>query len=108
MKDQNEVIKIQAVQSPLALELASEVKRAVAPDEFVNDTLRRERGLNEIQAFMEKQKRSAAKKAEKSTAEKMLIMAMQSNVPSEAIEIMRTGVGITDTRLAELKEQAQS
>jgi len=96
IKDQDEVIKMQAIQSPLALEFASEVKRAVAPDEFVNDTMRRERGLREIQVFIEKR--------EAAGMEKMIVMALQNNVHSEAIEVMRKGAGISDARFDELKK----
>ena len=94
------VIEMNAVQSPLALDLARETRTAVAPTEFMSDTMRRERGLAEIQAFL--------KKREITGMEKMIIMALQSNVPAEAIEVMRTGAGITDVRLAELTKQAQT
>ena len=95
---------MQAVQSPLALEFASEVKRAVAPDDFVNESLRRERGLHEIQSHMEKQKQKAAQK----TAEDMIITAFQNSADFNVIEAMKTMAGITETRLAELKNQAQT
>ncbi|MCL1997378.1 MAG: Rpn family recombination-promoting nuclease/putative transposase, partial [Turicibacter sp.] len=36
IKHQEEVIRMQAVANPIALELASEVRKAVAPNEFVN------------------------------------------------------------------------
>jgi len=108
IKDQDEVIKMQAVQSPLALDFAQEVKKAVAPTEFVNDTLRRERGLAEIQAFLNRQRNEAAQNATQNTAEKMLIMAIQSNATAIVIETMQKGMGITDTRLAELKILAQA
>ena len=99
IKDQERVIQMQAVQSPLALDLAKETRNAVAPDDFMNDTMRREKGLNEIQVYI--------KKREVVGMEKMIIMALQNNVPSEAIEVMRQGAGITDIRFSELKKQAQ-
>jgi hypothetical protein len=99
IKDQEDVIKMQGVQSPIALDLAKETKKAVAPDEFVNDALRREQGLNEIQAFIEREKQK--------TAEEMILIALQRNAPPDLVETMRKGVGITDARFAELKKQAQ-
>ena len=42
IKDMERVIEMNAVQSPLALELARETRTAVAPTEFMNDTMRRE------------------------------------------------------------------
>jgi len=100
IKDQERVIKMNAVQSPLALDLANETRKAVAPDEFINDTMRREKGLNELQNFMNRQKLESA--------EKMLITAIQNGVPASAIEAMRQSVGITDTRFAVLKKQARA
>ena len=38
--------------------------------------------------------------------EEMLMLALQNLVPTNIIEIMRSGAGITEARLAELKEQA--
>jgi hypothetical protein len=99
IKDQDEVIKMHAVQTPLALNLASEVKRVVAPDTFVNDAMKREQGLLELQTFLNKQKQKGK--------EEMLIMAIQTNVPNEALETMRQRAEITESRLAELKKQAQ-
>ena len=105
---------MQAVESPLALELAREVKRAVAPDDFVDDTLKREQGLKELHRYLENQKRKAAQeaalkaeqKAEQRTAEKMLITAIRNGAAQSLIEAMRLDVGVTDSRLAELMEQA--
>ena len=94
---------MEAIQSPLALNLARETRNAVAPDEFVDETLRREQGLAEIQAFLAKNRRMGVQEAN----ENMIIMALQNNVASDVIEIMRTSVGVTDSRLAELKKQAQ-
>ena len=100
-----------AVQSPLALDLARETRTAVAPTEFINETMRRERGLAEIQAFLNRQRKQAAEQAAQSAKatgmEEMVILAIQNNVHPEAVEVMRKAAGITDIRLAELKEQAQ-
>ena len=98
---------MQAIQTPLALDLASEAKKAVTPDEFMNDTMKREKGLNEIQAYLEKQKQKAAKNAAKNVAEQMIITALQNSVPTPAIEAMRQSAGITEARLTELRAQAQ-
>ena len=104
IKDMERVIKINAVQSPLALDLARETRTAVAPTEFMNDTMRREKGLAEIQAFLNRNKKTG----ETTGMEKMIITAIQSNVQPEAIETMKNVAGITDVRLAELKKQAQA
>ena len=103
IKDQERMIEMAAIQSPLALNLARETRNAVAPDEFVDETLRREQGLAEIQAFLAKGKKIAIQKH----SEDMLIEALQNDVPHAFIEIMRTRAGITESRLAELKKQAQ-
>jgi hypothetical protein len=118
IKDQEEVIRMQAVESQTALNLAMEAKKAVASDEFVNDTMKREQGIKEIQAFFEREKRKAAQAAQDAAQkaaqkameamEKMIITALQCNTPSEAIEAMRDNAGITETRLAELREQAKA
>ena len=39
--------------------------------------------------------------------EEMIIVAIQNNVPCEAVEAMRKNAGITELRLVELKKQAQ-
>ena len=52
--------------------------------------------------------REATAQAEKQKlAEEMLITAFQNAVPLQAIEAMRQNAGITEDRLAELKEQAK-
>ena len=90
---------MQAIQTPIALDLARETKKAVAPDEFVDDALRRERGLKEIQAFLIKNKAVGM--------EEMIITAFKANAPSEIIEAMRKQAGITEARLAELEKRAK-
>ena len=79
-------IEMNAVQSPLALDLARETRTAVAPAEFMSDTMRRERGLAEIQAFL--------KKREATGMEKMIIATLKINAPSEVIETMKTTAGL--------------
>jgi hypothetical protein len=40
--------------------------------------------------------------------EKMIITAFQTNAPAEVVEAMKKNAGITDLRLAELKNQAKA
>ena len=48
-----------------------------------------------------------AEEAEQKAKEEMLIAVLQSCVPQEAVEAIRLRAGITEARLAELKEQAR-
>ena len=98
---------MQAVANPIALELASEVRKAVAPNEFVNDTLNRENELEQLKGYIKRREHKLAQATEQKTMEKMIIMAIQNAFPTEAIETMRVGAGISESRLAELREQAQ-
>ena len=104
IKDQEEMIKVQTIQSPLALDFAQEVKKAVAPPEFMDETLRREKRLAEMHAFLNQQKQAAVEEM----LEEMIIVAIQNNFQPEALEVMRKKAGITDMRLAELTRHAQS
>jgi hypothetical protein len=110
IKNQEEVIRMQAVANPIALELAGEVRKAVAPNEFVNDTLNRKSKMEQLREYMKRREQKAAQNAEQKGEavgmEKMIIAAFQSNAAHEVIETMRTISGITEARLAELKEQA--
>jgi hypothetical protein len=110
VKDMEEVIRMQAVQNPVALNLADEVRKTVSRNDVVNDTLDRRGELLQLQNFFNrKSKIEARKEAErvKATAmEEMIITAIKNNVQTEAIEAMRKTAGITETRLAELKKQA--
>ena len=114
-----EVIRMQAVASPTALELSSEVKKAAAPSELVNSTLFRTNELLQFceYVYREKQKaaqeaaQKAAQEAAQSTEQKwkneMIIMALKSNAPPNVIEAMQKGAGISDSQLEELRKQAQ-
>ena len=122
VKNHEEVIRVQKIKTHAALELSSEIKKTVAPKNFIAETVDTE---DELERFalavirMQNKKISEAKKeayelAEKKAvelverkAEEMLILALQSHVPVDAIEILRNGAGITKTRLAELKEIAK-
>ena len=115
IKEHEEVIKMQAIANPVALELANEVKKSVTPDSFVSDTLNRKDELEQLKNYIKKQQlrasqaaaKAATKAATKSTAEKMIITVIQNNGTSEVIEAMRKNAGITEARLAELRKQAQ-
>jgi len=116
IKDMEEVIRMQAVKNPVALDLASEVRKTVAQNDVVNDTLNRAGELLQLQNyFMRREQKAAEQAAAKATIsaeatgmEKMMIMAIQNNAPSELILTMQKGAGITDTRLNELKKQASA
>ena len=119
IKDQEEVIRMQAITNPAALELANETKKAVAPSEFVNETISRENELEQLRVYLNKQIKKAeektaketaektAKETAEKTAEKMLIIALKSNASPMVIENMREAAGITEARLSELKNQIQ-
>ena len=73
-----------------------------APNEFANDTLNRKNELEQLKDYMKRREQ----KGEAVGMEKMIIMALQSNAPTSVIETMQKGAGITEVRLAELREQA--
>ena len=106
---------MQAITNPTALELSREVSKAVAPNDFVDEALNRKNELEQLrdyiirheQKIQEKAQRKARQEAQEKTQEEMIIMAIQSNATSEVIEAMSKGAGIPETRLAELKKQAQ-
>jgi len=104
IKDHEEVIRMQAIQSQAAISLSKAVKRAVAPDEFVNEALNQQDELEQLRSYFAK--REEKRKTE--GKEEMIIMAIQSNFAHDVIETMRKGAGISEARLIELKEQAQS
>jgi tRNA U34 5-carboxymethylaminomethyl modifying enzyme MnmG/GidA len=94
---------VQAIANPVALELSNELKKAVAPNEFVNETLNRRNQLIEFQEYVERQEQ----KAEQKTAEKMVISAIKNKFPFEAIETLSNEAGITKSRLDELVNQTK-
>jgi hypothetical protein len=100
IKQHEEVIRMQAIDNPMVLELSNEVRKAVAPDQFVREALSREDELAQLREYVIRQKQRAK--------EDMIITALRCNAPSELIENMREGAGITEARLAELREQAQA
>ena len=117
MKDMEEVIRMQAVKNPVALSLATEVKKTVARNDVVHDTLDRTGELLQLQNYFRKREQQVAKQAAEQAAkqaaeqaatasmEKMVVMAIQSNATPDVISTMQKGAGITDARLAELKKQ---
>jgi len=98
MKDLEEVIRMQAVKNPVALSLASEVKKTVARNDVVHDTLDRAGELLQLQNYFRRREQKAAQNAD----ERMIIAALKINAPAEVIETMKITAGITDVRLAEL------
>jgi len=107
MKDMEEVIRMQAVKNPIALNLASEVRKTVAQNDVVNDTLHRAGELLQLQNYFRRREEKVAVNAKATGMEEMLIVAIQNNVPSLIIETMQKEAGVTDTRLEELRKQAQ-
>ena len=99
-KDYEEVIRMQAIANPTALDLSKEVEKSVAPNEFVNKTLDRKGELEQIAYYVLRQEAQAK--------EKMIVLAIQSNATPETLEAMRQGAGITEARLTELKKLAQT
>jgi hypothetical protein len=103
IKEHEEVIRMQAISNPIALELSQEVRKTVAPGDFVNDTLNRKSELEQLRDYVLRREQ----KREATGMEKMIVMALQSNATTNVIETMQKGAGITDARLAELRKQAQ-
>ena len=69
----------------------------------MNNTMRREQGLNEIQAYMQRREQEA----EQRVKEEMIITAFKNNATPALIEALRLSAGITDDRLAEIKAQTK-
>ena len=107
---------MEAIKNPIAIDLANEVIKTVAQNNVVNDTLNRANELLQLQNYFRRREERAAEKAAKQAAEsakaigmeEMIIAAIQSNAQPQVIETMKATAGITDTRLEELKKQAQS
>ena len=108
IKDLEEVIRMQAIENSTALNLASEVKKTVARNDVVNDTLDRTDELLQLQNYFRRMEQKTALAAKITGMEEMIVAAIQKNASAEVIETMKTIAGITDMRLAELREQAQT
>jgi len=108
VKDIEEVIRMQAIKNPIALDLADGVRKTVSRNDVVNDTLNRAGELLQLQNYFRKREQKAAISAEATGMEKMIIAAIQGNFQPEAIEVMKKTAGVTDARLAELRKQAQA
>jgi len=106
IKDLEEVIRMQDIKNPVALDLASGVRKTVAQNDVVNDTLNRAGELLQLQNYFRKREQKAAVSAEATGMEKMIIAAIQSNAQPQVIETMKVTAGITDKRLDELRKQA--
>ena len=102
---------MQAVKNPVALDLADGVRKTVAGNDVVNDTLNRQGELLQLQNYFRRREQKAAQQAavsaEEKLAEKMIIAAFQNNFQPEVIETTKKTAGITDARLAELRKQAK-
>jgi len=99
IKEHEEVIRMQAISNPVALDLSKEAKKTVMPNDFVNSTLGRSEEMEQLKAY--------GIWLQQKGKEEMVIMALQNDVPFELVDIMRTKAGITDSRFAELQIQAQ-
>jgi len=112
MKDMEEVIQMQAVKNPIALELADGVRKTVARNDVVHDTLDRAGELLQLQNYFRRKEQKAVEQAavsaEATGMEKMIIAAIQSDAQPQVIEKMKNTAGITDTHLAELRKQAHT
>ena len=101
---------MQAVKNPVALDLASGVRRTVQQNEVVSDTLDRTGELLQLQNYFnimgKKIDERAAIRGETTGMEKMIVAAIKNNVLAEAIEAMKSIAGISDARLEELRQQA--
>ena len=123
IKEHKEVIRMQAISNPVALDLSNEIRKTVAPNEFVNNTLDREGefellrkqwraygiqlGRQLEREIEQKLGREIEQKVRAESMEEMIVTALQNNFSAESIEVMRVGAGISTSRLAELKEQAK-
>ena len=103
---------MQAITNPDALELLEEVKKTVAPNDFVDETLDRKSELEQLRNYIIRERQKAAQEAAQEaaeatqkTAEDLLVLALQANSPHDTVEAMRRRTGITKERLAELREQ---
>ena len=107
IKEHEEEIKMQAITNPVALELADEVRKAAAPNELVNDTLDNKWNLEDFRKLVEWYERRAVRSERQKMAEEMIITAIQEGASFTIIEAMCKNAGVTEARLAELKNQAQ-
>ena len=103
IKEHEEVIRMQSITNPVALDLANEVKKAVASDDFVSETLSRKDEFEQIRDYIFRQHQKS--KAE--GMEKMIISAIKNGVAPEVITTLSEEAGITEARLAEIKKQVQ-
>ena len=94
---------MQAITNPIALELSEGVRKAVEPNEFVNETLNRKDELEQLKKYFLKQQQKVAAVS----MEKMVLTAIKSGFSAEVIETLRKEAGVTESRLEELREQTK-
>ena len=119
VKDHKEVIRMQAIKNPVALELSQEIGKTVSSGRIVKKALSRKSEYEQLQEYinMRDVKIEARSKAEgiaegeargkAEGKEEMLVSAIQNDAPLAMLEAMRQSAGITEARLAELRVLAQ-
>jgi len=100
IKDQDEVIKMNAISSPLALEMASASKTAVMPDVVVRDALVREREKERLVAYIDDRERIAYENGNKNRAKETVINLLTEKVDINIIS-RSTGLSIEDIEAIE-------
>jgi len=112
IKDMKEVIHMQAIANPAALDLSKAVETTVLGSEFMDETMKRKKEWLEVFEYFGKQiqknEEKIKEKIEKQIKEEMILTAIKNGVPSDVIMIMCNTAGIMEFRLNELKIQAQS
>ena len=116
---EEELSIIEALEVPIMSEAVNAYRRVVTSSELKEiERLRSKARHDEAQALYNAERRGREQGIEEGREqgiglgeakgiEKMIILAFQSNFTEEVIETMQKEAGITDARLAELKEQAK-
>ena len=108
---EEELSIIEALEVPIMSEAVNAYRRVVTSSELKEiERLRSKARHDEAQALYNAERRGREQGIEEGKAkgiEKMIILALQNNFADEAVEAMQKEAGITDARLAELKEQAK-
>ena len=107
VKDHKEVIRMQAIKNPVALELSQEIGKTVSSGRIVKKALSRKSEYEQLQEYLNMRDVKIEARSKAEGKEEMLVSAIQSDVPLPAIEAMRQKAGITEARLAELRVLAQ-
>ena len=133
VSEYEEVIRMYGITNASALELSNEVRKTVAPNEFIEGTLLRKDDWEEFKAQCEQLRADylrkvksieeriakadmkaaqadmkAAKEAReaKEASERMIIAVLRESPTPSVIEAIRQSTGISEVRLAELREKA--